>query len=35
MVTIKVGGDEIERGRQEESFLADVLRILKADQVLA
>jgi hypothetical protein len=35
MLAVKKGDNEIQRRRQKEGFLADVLRILKADQGLA
>jgi hypothetical protein len=35
MLTIKKGDDEIKRGRQKKSLLADALRILETEQGLS
>jgi hypothetical protein len=35
MLTVKKGDNEIDDGRQEESVLADILRVLEANQGLS
>jgi hypothetical protein len=34
MATVKKGKDEMKRGRQKESFVADILRVLKTEHGL-